>query len=50
MGNRKNYLKSEKSKRNGTINSHFSITNTEENEHLLVLPYNGKVGETRLKS
>ena len=25
-------------------------TNTKENEHLLVLPYKGKVGETRLKS
>ena len=26
------------------------ITNTEENEHLLMLPYKGKVGETTLKS
>ena len=25
-------------------------TNTEENEHLLMLPYKGKVGETTLKS
>ena len=25
-------------------------TNTDENEHLLMLPYKGKVGETRLKS
>ena len=25
-------------------------TNIEENEHLLMLPYKGKVGETRLKS
>ena len=25
------------------------ITNTEENEHLLMLPYKGKVGETTLK-
>ena len=26
------------------------ITNTEENEHLLMLPYKGKVGKTTLKS
>ena len=25
-------------------------TKTEENEHLVMLPYKGKVGETRLKS
>ena len=26
------------------------VTNTEENERLLMLPYKGKVGETTLKS
>ena len=35
---------------NEIVRSIQVITKTEENEHLVVLPYKGKVGETRLKS
>ena len=34
---------------NGMARSIQVTTNTEENEHLLMLSYKGKVGETRLK-
>ena len=35
---------------NEMTRSNQVTTNTEENEHLLMLPYEGKVGETTLKS
>ena len=35
---------------NETTRSIQVTTNTEENKHLLMLPYKGKVGETTLKS
>ena len=35
---------------NEIVRSIQVITKTEENEHLVMLPYKGKVGETRLKS